>query len=782
MRGWGRAIALLALFLSLSVARGQDKDDLGVNVTFGWQGQMPTERWAPITLSITTEKATLSGVLVAEFDQDSTNAARYSTPFAVTPGVMTQAQIIVSLPEYCSRVRLVLEGENGVVLWEKIYGRVSQGVIEPIPALIRPDTDALGVMGRSALVDAQREWPAIMAAVNTAARAGQPPVRKGPGKYESAWSGVAGVRVDEAMLPTSWMGYDGLSALVVIPDSTRPVNARAVEAVYRWVRSGGRLIVQVDQPGDAWREWVPAELGVSLEPGKRGPVPQPVAAALVKVTQTVRSAKESTGEGGHPPGTDVDAPVAGQSVVQRVILPTESAVWTVHMRADATPEAGALVAERQVGFGSVVLVGVDPAKATEMVSTLGAGAAWRCVLEPVLTDVLDRHMNSVQGNYGWGQTTFSSQAAVNAGLERVARVPGLGGSVFVLIIACVVLLGAMVGPVDFFVLRRLAALQKSWATAGLWISIAAVLAFVGPRLVRTEPTRVNRVSVVDCIVPPMVGGESEVAGVGGPAAFSAGLTAVYAGDAGVAMFTKADLSSWWRGVSVHYQNGEFGGGSALVPIAQKAVGGAAGSEKASPLVELPLSLWTFRTFADWSAAAPLVSGRVRATEAGWSVMVSGLPAGVRVVEGVLRVGSKWVTTNRQERVREGDMYNAVSNAPPPGRAGDVRASDFPVEGGVWSGPFLAKYADPMPPRSWAGASEVESVYGGVDRIDSRPGALTSLPAVARRSRAIDRMLTTGKWAAVYLEVADWPVETPVSWDFKGEHTRILRVVLPLEQR
>ncbi len=782
MRGWGRAVALLALFLTLNVVRGQDKDDLGVNVTFGWQGQMPTERWAPITLSITTDKATLSGSLVAEFDQDSTNAARYSTPFAVTPGVMTQAQIIVSLPEYCSRVRLVLESENGAVLWEKMYGRVSQGVIEPIPALIGADTDVVGVMGRSALVDAQREWPAIIGAVNTAARGGQAPVRNGPGKYESAWSGVAGVRVDEASLPTTWMGYDGLSALVVIPDSTRPVSPRAVEAVYRWVRAGGRLIVQVDQPGDGWRDWVPAELGVSLDPGKRKPVPSKIAAAILNVVQTTGKAKELTGEASHPPGTDVEMPVPGQSVVQRIIHPAEPSLWTVHLTVDAMPDSGALVAERQIGFGSIVLVGVDPAKTTELVSTLGAGAAWRTVLEPVLTDVLDRHLNSVRGNYGWGQTTFAAPAAVNAGLERVARVPGLGGSVFVLIIVCVVLLGAMVGPVDFFVLRRLGALQKSWATAGLWISIAAVLAFVGPRLMRTESTRVNRVSVVDYIAPPLVGSGSEVAGVGGPVAFSAGLTGVYAGDAGVAKFTKVAASSWWRGVAVRYQNGEFGGGSALVPIAQKAVGGSAGSERASPLTELPLSLWTFRTFADWSAAAPGVSGRVHVKDAGWSVMVSGLPPGARVVDGVLRVGNKWVTTNRQERVRDGDMYNAVSNAPPPGRAGDLGASDFGVEGGVWSGPFSSKFADPMLPRSWAGAAAVESVYGGVDSVDSRPGALTSLPAVARRSRAIDRMLATGKWAAVYLEVADWPVETPVSWDFKGEHTRILRVVLPLEQK
>lgn len=776
----GTVVAVLALLLTLSTAHAQppDKSDLGVNVTFGWQGQMPAEKWSPITVSITTEQNTLSGMLVVEFEQDSTNTARYSTPFAATAGVMTQAQVLVAMPELCSRVSLSLQSDAGAVLWSQTFGRALQGVSQPLPTIISSDTSVIGVIGRSSLPEALRDWRGIMASARAAdfGRDSKQSRAATFGKHDSEWTGIAGVHADPLTLPTSWMGYDGLTALIAIPDSSRPPNPRAVEAIHRWVASGGRLIIQADQPGDAWRDWMPPGWALSLGDARRGPVPDSVKSALASTVQTVE--RVSDDPGARPSGTEGPMPAPADSVPQRAIRLDPSSAWTVGL--SASPGPGVLVARHMLGFGSITVVGFDPSKTTDLVSTLGAGAAWRSVLESVVGDLLELRARAMKGNFGWSNAPRATQAAVNAGLERVALVPGLGGSVFVLIMACVLVLAAMVGPVDYFVLRRLGALQRSWITAGLWISIATGLAFFGPRILRTEPTRVNRVSVVDCIALPISGASSaDLAAVGGPTAFSSGVTGIYAGDAGVVQFTSPEATSWWRGASVQYNGFSAGGGSALVPIAQRAAGGAAGSERAGPLVNLPMSLWTFRTFTDVSVASVSLTGRVRATDKGWSVMISGLPPASRVASAVLRVGTLWVTPDLQTRIHQDGMVPAVSNAPISQRTESPSAPGT-LDGGMWSNVFVSANADKLVPVAWAGDAEAQMAYSQNDTIDKRPGVLTSLPGAEGRACGIDALLGTEHWAAVYLEVADWPVETPVSWTFKGEHTRIFRVLAPLE--
>ena len=50
----------------------------------------------------------------------------------------------------------------------------------------------------------------------------------------------------------------------------------------------------------------------------------------------------------------------------------------------------------------------------------------------------------------------------------------------------------------------------------------------------------------------------------------------------------------------------------------------------------------------------------------------------------------------------------------------------------------------------------------------------------RRSLAVERYIETGEWAAVYLNLSDCPVDLRLQWPADGEHTMVVRLLVPLE--
>jgi hypothetical protein len=778
--------AMIAVFGICGSGRAQDskRDELSVSIYFGWQDQMPVERWAPIMALISAGDSSLSGSLVAEYEQDATNLARYSTPFATTPGAATQVQVQVVLPAMCYHVRLSVVSDSGETLWVEDC-RLGSSAAQPLPTLLRADMPIVGVVGRSWLPEAFAQWPGIVAIDGFGDTRVVDPGAKHPlaARSDFAWSHAAAVHADVGKLPTTWIGYDGLAVLVVIPDESHPPDPRAVEAIHRWVEAGGRLVIQADAPGEAWRDWMPSEMAshVEVSAAVRDAAPAQAQDAITRIARRIEHVRRNEVPNAATPGTEGNLPVAAETVQLRPLHLTEAGKKAGWMVLWPFGDSAAVV-EGQLGFGSVALVGFDPAKTMELASGTGTGAVWRAVLEPIAMDYLERVLSPYDARYGYGYNPATSQAANNAALERVAKVPGLGESVVIMLLACILLLGGMVGPLDYFVLRRMSALQRSWVTAMGWILIASVLAYVGPRVIRAEPTRVNRVSVEDCIALPLLDGAPErVAALGGPVAMRSGLTGIYAGDSGVAHFASADATSWWRGVTAQNENQvSVPNGKSLLPIVQKAAGGASGSGRGGALTDLPVALWTFRTFVDESSPPASIRARIRETGEGWSVVIAGLPGKARVTTAALRVGDKWCTPTRESRVRNGTTDPALPDAPSPGRASDLKPDSVgSMDDGVWSASFPLRYADPLVPRMWGALDVVAGYSFGPAPTDMRPGPLLDLYGPARRSRAIDKAVESARWGAVYLDVADWPVDTSVTWRSEGEQTRVLRVLVPL---
>lgn len=819
---WLRTLALCFGLLSVSggAARAQEKpeaekaapakasDGPVMYATFGWGGVMPSERWAPITVYITTGDKAVSGSILLEYPQDNTQTAQIAVPFAATPNRTTPVPIVAALPNLCDELSLTMFNEGGRPIRRLRYTRIAGNLTLQLPNMVDSARGLFVGVGRCSLPESIRVWNDIVGGMQVEQQAGSPRQLRTPSKdAEQGWNQAQGASVVIDELPLSWMAYDGVTALVVNPDSVgaagRTVDPRAQEAVHTWVKSGGRLVIMADGPGDAWNRWLPPEIRgyVTLDAASTGPVPA-TAVSTIKRAAAAAAARARDIAAAYPPGEQpppVQAlPDAAESVTRRVLHlkePARKAGWKIRWATEtegSQEEWSGLLAEGPVGYGHITVLGMDPAKSTEMVNARSAGAVWRQALEEAVKDWRE---DAAGLGRQWGYYYQSkSERASNIAVERLGDVPIVGDAVFYVIAAALLLLVALVGPIDYFVLKRMGAGQRSWMTSLLWIALACGVAYAAPKVLRAAPTRINRLSMLDKMVVPGEGGAiTEIA-------FRSGLAGLYAGESGVARIQEPDPASWWRGQSVvnpYFMFGDFRNAKSVVPTVQAAAGGQLGSERGNPLVQLPMGLWTFRSLADASIprdaiTGAAIAGHIRETTEGYRVLVTGLPDGARVTGAALKLKGRWLTLETPEPVVEPvpPKPGTVPIYVPPRQGSPVipsrKASIGDSEGTNWRALFEGANTSPVAPKAWNNPppdpnQPVYWGYPGMNQgVDLRPGPLLDLAGPDRRSLAVERYIETGEWAAVYLNLSDCPVDLRLQWPADGEHTMVVRLLVPLE--
>src|SRR5690606_1059067 len=137
------------------------------------------------------------------------------------------------------------------------------------------------------------------------------------------------------------------------------------------------------------------------------------------------------------------------------------------------------------GYGLVTILGLAPSRDPATLSARAAGEVWRDALETALDYWLDQTESILQAQTtgGWGALVIpANQRANNAAVERVGQVPEAGEWLFLVIAGAMSILALLVGPVDYFVLRRLGAAQRSWLTALGWVALASAVAYGGPKV------------------------------------------------------------------------------------------------------------------------------------------------------------------------------------------------------------------------------------------------------------------------------------------------------------
>jgi hypothetical protein len=743
----------------------RDKEaNLTFFAAFGWGGIAAAGRLSPIRIELSPSDEALAGTVTIEHRQDALQSAAITVPFAATPGKPTRVEAITALPMSQEAVRITVRGAapgrpDRVLAMQTLSaaGQRLPRVVQSIPGLL------VGV-GRTSAVEGLTAWSAAFAAAARGSPYGGWDPRLNPSAAEVSrrLAFMYRPRIREDELPTAWAAFDGVALLVVNGDSADLADPRSLDAIQTWVVRGGKLAIVASGPGDSWRRWLPESGGgpaapVDLvEPAELAPPPA-LGEILLEFERTPRARNpENPGEeaGAAPtvePLPGLAATLPGRAM--RLRAAAGGAGWTGRWEA---PGGGVLLAEGPIGLGWVVVLGFDPARATEIASSRAAGAIWRAALDAPFRTMVRWNPEA----YGYG--SIGPDPALSTAVEHIALVPMVGAGIFVGIAACMLVLALLVGPGDYLVLRRLRAAHWSWLTALGWVGAACAGAYIVPRAIRTDPTSVGRLSIVDALAS------------GGPVSTpvltaATGITGIYAAQSGTVAVSGIEPGSWWRGAAPEMGFGvsqHAGGG--IVPILQAAAGGDLGSRRAAPLARLPLAIWTFRSFMDLGAPELPLAATLNRVGSDYSITVAGLPPESRVIAAAVRVpvegapqASLWIeaagSTPPQRRSVSGVMEEpSVLLAPqaPVGRQ----------EGGAWTAEF---------PRASAGAAAA-SGWTWAQSFDPLPG-------VAERTQAIEALVASGRWAMVGLVVDNWPAEPVLSWSARYRHTRILRLLIPLEE-
>jgi len=724
-------------------ALAQDSDDPPpasiTQVDFGFDGTMAADRWSPIRVWITSP-GLFEGVLTLEYDQDATQAARIAIPVTTTPGAVVPFELSACPPANIDSFTLTLANRQ----WRerRVYERfASRGFTLPV---IEGSNRRVVVIGSSSAAGLVNPLGVTDFEVNADDDAPPPPPSSvnvpGQGPPPELWSVTSVAGIKPASMPLAWLSWESADVVIASADALADADPRAREALMTWVEWGGRLILEVDAAGNRWVDAVGPDR-VSAAPVRPGVVgAEARAAARVKPT----GARRETPDPG--PGAPVPARLF------TITKGGEREGWTTAWPPEGSPPESrtGMIARGPVGMGMVMLVGVDPKRISPIADDAATQIAWRHLVSNDALSMLPEHAKKTYNenfwwytNTGWGPTTTT---AVRAAIDRIATVPPVGGGVFVVIALAMLGLALLVGPIDWFVLRRRGLSKWSWATALCWTTLAGGIAIGAPALVRSGGSIASSITCVDVIQAEDNRSDYE---------WRSGIVGVWAG-APIEVATQEAPGAWWRGISPLNFHGQAG--KTFGHVVTRIRG--SGRESAAALSPLRQGQWTFRTLMSQRPGAPGTGTSPRVSLArdgsGIDVTLSGLPAGATPSEVIV------ITA---EGARIGTLTPSQDAGGRPQFVARCEGSSLPSL-----------------PASWFFESRMTD-YGPEPQQAFVPGAATQLPGSRARTDAITSRVRSGAWACVMFMLDGAPPDDGLVVDPTTARNglRVYRVLVPLSE-
>jgi len=630
----------------------------------GFNGVVPAGSWAPVRVLLSGGDEPLEGVVRIAIDGGDRRLSVVA-PAATTPGRESAIPLVAFLPAGLRGIDVAFSARGRGTIASASY-RVLPGAGQ---VAMTPATDApvfLGV-GCASLARAWETSP-------------DQPERPGGRLWspEVASAVAAGPGLGYR-LPTSPMAYTGLAAIVLDGQRLDRIEPAAKRALADWTRGGGRLVVV-----NASARGLESLLGDGLPRGPAIQDPRPVPAP----------------RGG---GTVVARPLLAQS------LPPG---WRESGQA---PGGGRMRMQGPLGLGWLTLSAWDPDELAAAGDPDSADAAWG----ELLADAREAHEQlrlTVNNRSGWSLSP--RMASLAFAFQLVGEAPAVGAGAFAVIFAMMALLAGAMGLGDRLVLRRLGLTRLWWVVAVGWIALATLGALIAPRIVRSGPTLVSRVEVVDAATPGLAGVDP-----GRATAWRAASTGVFLNQA-----DRIDLDGLPPGAHVVPQMAPFFSGYG--PTGGVGVEGLA-MAVAPDGTPRPLNptgrLWTLRVFRERGIDQRGLAATVERAEGTYAVRLRGV-AGEEVVRATLHAGGAWYELQ-----------------PPrsPGRGGTAQ----------WTADMDAPLAGA--PSAWS-ITESERDQGWWDWSRSlsegilRPGSLFALPGAGERGAALAALGGDQRSAVVYV--------------------------------
>ncbi len=570
---------------------------------------LTAERFNVLRVYLSSELA-ISGEVRLTFDQDASQRATVVVPFSTTPGQTIPVDIVAAFPNRLD-VATLTAGDARVRLERGIGGNLS------LPRVISNDVIAIvTVPGRDALTRGFRDLPT--------------PDR-------SPMQGREYITVTPGQMPRQWIGLDAVDAVIITQDAFDLLDNSQQAALRTWLESGGEVVHIVGPAGPAWRDLLtdgPAaeffDIGDQMQ--------RPITAVELDAF-------------GLPKANDVTYRMGARSI--RLTPRASDMGWTnkgiarnrsSDLLVETVTSDTAAIAVGPVGLGRLTVLGFDP---------LAIHPLQKPDLGPRVVAAMLPQPDANQNQYGWygsmSGRDYAQNTALQSAVDGVVRAPVFGLWSLIAVGVGITALGLLLSVFDGLYLRRRRLQHRSWLTAIGWISIASVVAYVAPALLRDGDSQVGHAVWIEAIDH----------GDGPALARRADILTVFSGRP---QFVPMDLGvdrAWVRGVSTQYYLSNSGLLPPLVLPQSNDRRGDPGS--APPGIACPQ--WSLRVLA---AVAPMmpttIDGAAERVGDEWRIRVTGLPEDLQPGAGRILIGGNWAAleTDGADQGPEREYYAAAA--------------------------------------------------------------------------------------------------------------------------
>ena len=500
-----RLIGSVALLMFVTAAWGVEEPDLDVTFKPGWDNSYRPEHWVPLSFIVVSKaKKPVAARLTVFGQQDSMTNMTIDHDFVVTPGVPANVPMVTKLRHTPPNFDVTVKADNvRVVRWNNQNGESSYSLNNSLFMDAIPVQDlfvGLCGSGQTGLL----KLPEHMTVDSTSD------------------NGHSRVHVKEKvlnLLPWDWTGYDCLDLLILHDPEWSQMNEVQARAIVAWVNNGGRLLLVLGSHPLPRDHVLAKMLPFVVGPAREVPLAQ---------------SQISNWEMQHPTKRSVTC----------WTLPTAKGWKTLTINTDVHYFSRGLV-----GFGTVGVLAFAP---SELLGTEPGAQFWCGILKEFDTRCgpwSNDGSISNSGSYGSGRfeqyDLGETVDDANAVLTHLQSIPEMRPLSIWWIISLLSVLALVLGPLDYFVLKRIDRLPLTWVTSTSVIVLFSVGAYYGVEKIRGGVMQVRAVTVTDAVQgQPNSCWSTTMCGIFAPSSDSYKLT----GPKG---------NQWWSALSPHQGRNDY---------------------------------------------------------------------------------------------------------------------------------------------------------------------------------------------------------------------------------